>query len=131
MLNPSTADASQDDPTIRRCIGFARDNGYGAIVVVNIFAYRATNPEALPSIADEAIGPANVHHLMTVCQGKDVVVAWGSHRRASSDITLPALKLLRAYASRILCLGNTKSGAPRHPLYVAAGQSLISYGVSA
>ncbi|PXV54183.1 hypothetical protein SAMN04487785_11438 [Dyella jiangningensis] len=125
MLNPSTADASQDDPTIRRCIGFAKANGYGGIVVVNLFAFRATDPKKIPLELVVAMGPNNVMHMREAAKGRDVVAAWGANPLAS--VTRPALQLLHAYANRVLCLGCTKAGAPRHPLYVAGEQPLIPY----
>lgn len=125
MLNPSTADASQDDPTIRRCIGFAKANGYGGIIVVNLFAFRATDPKKIPLELVVAMGPNNVMHMREAAKGRDVVAAWGAH--PLKTVTHPALQLLGAYANRILCLGHTKAGAPRHPLYVAASHPLVPY----
>lgn len=79
MLNPSKADASKDDPTIRRCMGFARSNGYGGIVVINLFAFRATKPTDIPADLQEAVGPGNADHIKDVIKGHDVVVAWGAN----------------------------------------------------
>ncbi len=62
LLNPSTADAENDDPTLRRCMGFARAWGYGSLQIVNLFAYRATVPDALRWVAD-AVGPENDRHI--------------------------------------------------------------------
>lgn len=89
-LNPSTADADLDDPTIRRCIRFARDWGYGALVMVNLFASRATDPADLPA-GEMAIGPENDrlawhetgHALAT---GGIVIAAWGAHARAEERL---------------------------------------------
>ena len=119
MLNPSTADGDVDDPTIRRCIGFARRWGYGGIVVRNLYAYRATNPDMLANV-DDPIGPENRDYLAN--QVADcTVVAWGAHPAAVGwwqgypyDITA-ALK-----RPEWLCLGLTSSGMPRHPLYIRA-----------
>lgn len=127
MLNPSTADAEQDDPTIRRCMGFARANGYGGIVVVNLFAFRATNPRDIPEDVWEAAGPENMRHLADMAYGRDVVVAWGANERATAAVTSPSLEAIRSFASKVYCLGVTKSGAPRHPLYVRGDQSLTPY----
>jgi hypothetical protein len=81
MLNPSTADANEDDATIRRCIGFARREGCGLLEVVNLFAYRATDPAAL-RLADDPVGPANDHFISkAVERAALVVVAWGALRR--------------------------------------------------
>ena len=119
MLNPSTADAEQDDPTIRRCIGFARAWGYGRIEVLNLFAYRATSPRELFAAPDPE-GPRNGEHLAAAL-GSGVVVAWGNHGRR-------AFVGAREMASRDAhCLGVTALGEPRHPLYVRSDSALRSY----
>ena len=115
MLNPSTAAASRDDPTIRRCVGFARAWGYGGVEVVNLFALRATEPSRLRSARDP-IGPGNDAALVAAAARVDVlVIAWGVHGTLlERDRTVLAL-LSR---TRLLALGWTRSGAPRHPLYL-------------
>ena len=118
MLNPSTADASQDDPTIRRCIGFAKREGCGGIAVVNLFAWRATDPDKLPILDTDKAGPGNAEHVARTVKGRRVVVAYGAHFSAHPFVVQPFLSLLRANAASVYCLGTTKSGAPRHPLYV-------------
>lgn len=108
MLNPSTADARHDDPTIRRCIGFARRWGYGGIEVVNLFGYRATDPRALRIVRDP-VGPGNWRHIRRALrQAALVILAWGAH--AHGD------RLTRV--ARAQCLGLTRAGQPRHPLYL-------------
>lgn len=122
MLNPSTADAEQDDPTIRRCIGFARDRGYGGIVVVNLFAYRATEPidlvDALRAGWIDALDfDLNRASVGAAASMRDVVAAWGAHpiaRQVRHGIDV------RDVARNVWCLGRTKDGYPRHPLYVKA-----------
>jgi hypothetical protein len=129
MLNPSTADAEQDDPTIRRCIGFARREGYGGIVVVNLFAYRATDPRDLWDAAAAGIGiegPDNRywHRLIlgaAADNGVPVVGAWGAIGRHVADSVLDVRELAGA---QLRCLGRTKNGQPRHPLYVRGDQPL-------
>lgn len=117
MLNPSTADAKEDDPTIRRCMGFAAKWGYEKLVVGNLFAYRATKPTDLPDDLDEAIGPNNIEWLRHIVHESEMVVAaWGASKKAAAraeelNFTVP-----------LYCLGTTKSGAPRHPLYVPGEQ---------
>lgn len=118
MLNPSTADADKDDPTIRRCIGFAKREGCGGIAVVNLFAWRATDPDKLPILDSEKSGPENEAHVASTVTGRRVVVAYGAHSSAHPFVVHPFLDLLRANAAGVYCLGTTKSGAPRHPLYV-------------
>ena len=125
MLNPSRADAGTDDPTIRRCIAFSRLWGYGGMVVVNLFALRATHPDALYGMLDP-VGPENDAHIAAVLRstagaappGPDIVAAWGAHPLAAGRSAL----VLAAAGSNVLCLGTTRAGHPRHPLYVAAGQ---------
>jgi hypothetical protein len=124
MLNPSTADARRDDPTIRRCIGFARDWGYGGIEVVNIFALRATDPRDLRSARDP-VGPRNDAFILRAAAGSPVVIAWGVHG-ALRDRASATLKLFGA-RSRLLALGRTRSGAPRHPLYLRRGAVAAEY----
>lgn len=113
MLNPSTADARIDDPTIRRCIGFAQSWGYDGLSVVNLFAYRATNPKNLMRAADP-IGPDNDEWIRDITlRSKITVAAWGTKgnflgRDQSCGKFLPFL----------YCLELTKDGFPKHPLYV-------------
>jgi hypothetical protein len=121
MLNPSTADAEQDDPTIRRCVGFSRSWGAGALVVVNLFALRSTDPAALLT-HPEPVGADNDEHLRDVAldawrDGGRLVCAWGAHL-AAPPRALEVHERVRDMDP--LCLGTTKSGAPRHPLYVKA-----------
>ena len=115
MLNPSTADASVDDPTIRRCISFSKSWGYGGLTVVNLYAYRATNPDALKTAIDP-IGPEHGVHFMRALHASSLIVAaWGACRYAKTDHVSHWL------AQRdIQCLGVTNDGSPRHPLYVKA-----------
>lgn len=115
MLNPSTADALKDDPTIRKCIGFTKRWGYGAIWVVNLFGFRATKPSGLLE-ADDAIGPENPKALDLVMQCKGpVVAAWGANLpRFHVAHRVAVNKRLRAIGAK--CLGTSKDGYPRHPL---------------
>ncbi|HEV8470576.1 MAG TPA: DUF1643 domain-containing protein [Candidatus Limnocylindria bacterium] len=108
MLNPSTADARRDDPTIRRCIGFARGWGFGGVEVVNLFAYRTTDWRELVRVCDP-VGPDNSRHLWrAIARAGLVVLAWGAHASSSRLLSLP----------RARCLGLTRAGEPRHPLYL-------------
>lgn len=122
MLNPSTADAERDDPTIRRCMGFARAWGYGSLEVVNLYAFRATHPTVLFRATDP-IGPENdVYIRETAGQAVQVVVAWGNHGaryQRASDV----LPLLRSPH----CLGRTAIGQPCHPLYQRSNCLLSPY----
>lgn len=129
MLNPSTADASVDDPTIRRCMGFARREGYDGIEVVNLFAYRATEPSDVYDAAQAGIdveGPDNRLHWDAVLGDHGVgmvVAAWGANIVAA----LLRSPLSEWYTGGWFCLGTTKSGAPRHPLYVKGAAEMCPY----
>lgn len=114
MLNPSTADASHDDPTIRKCMGFARRWGNGGIAVVNLYAFRATDPADLKR-AGWPIGPANddAIHSYATAHG-EAVLAWGGNARDGRAAVVTSM--LRRAGVRLLCLGYTKAGQPRHPL---------------
>lgn len=113
MLNPSTADAMTDDPTIRKCMGFAKREGMTHITVVNLFALRSTFPKQL-KLADDPVGPLNDQYLDEEIKRHAVVVAaWGAHQFALGR----ALKVYREHQP-FMCLGTTKHGCPRHPLYV-------------
>lgn len=119
MLNPSTADASVDDPTIRRCLGFARDLGFGQLEVVNLFGLRATEPRVMKSHSDP-IGPENDEHLIRSAAICSVVIcAWGANGSYMGR-DHAVLKLLRDAGCKPLALRLTKSGHPSHPLYLPA-----------
>ena len=116
-LNPSTADARQDDPTIRRCIGFARDWGYGGLVVTNLFAFRATYPADLKAAADP-VGPRNDAWIRRMAgQVEIIVAAWGNDG-LWLDRSERVQKML---AGRLHCLRLNAGGEPAHPLYLPAG----------
>lgn len=124
MLNPSQADAHQDDPTLRRCIGFAQDWGYGSLEVVNLFAFRATRPQALRTASDP-IGPACDRYLLAAASVEQIVVAWGNWGRLHLR-DRAVLKLLAPHAP-ISCLGLNQAGQPRHPLYVPKSVTPICF----
>lgn len=130
MLNPSTADANIDDPTIRRCMGFARREGAGGVIVVNLYGLRATDPAELLKTRDP-FGPdnrANVRAigLEAVASSMPVVCAWGVGgwvKSADMDI----IHLLKGTGARLVCLGTTKGGHPKHPLYIKGDQPLTPF----
>lgn len=127
MLNPSTADAEQDDPTIRRCMGFARSWGHGGLVVVNLFAYRATNPAAMKG-ANDPVGPENDQAILAAASSAArVVCAWGTHGSFQSRDRRVAGDLLAA-GIPLHALELTKDGHPRHPLYVKGDKQPVPYG---
>jgi hypothetical protein len=130
MLNPSTADAEQDDATIRRCVGFAQDWGYGHLAVVNLYGFRATDPKELKEwiATDEgwAIGRDNGRHVIEVClQAQTIVAAWGANAPEKRVEAVRAT--FRALGVRIDCLGYTKSGQPVHPLRQPKNAMLRKY----
>jgi hypothetical protein len=125
MLNPSTADASIDDPTIRRCMSFARRESAGGIVVVNLFAFRATSPKDMMAAPDRH-GPGNERAMFemvsdAVAANMPVVCAWGAGAKTTANFTI---QYLQAHGACLVCLGTTKDGHPRHPLYVKSDQPL-------
>lgn len=124
MLNPSTADASEDDPTIRRCVGFSKAWGFASLEVVNLFALRSTKPSGLLDHEDP-FGPVNLEHIyLASLQAEQVVCAWGQHsarvRQLVNTYRPEVLDMLYANERELVCLGRTKRGDPRHPLYLAA-----------
>lgn len=135
MVNPSTADALEDDPTIRRCVGFARHWGFPALRVVNLFAFRATDPCQLLDARD-AIGPDNDAHIeRAIALGTPVVCAWGSSVNRHNALTRRAWQvwerhLRRLGPERLRCLGVTRSDPPqpRHPLFVSRATPLYYLG---
>lgn len=121
MLNPSTADAEQDDATIRRCISFAREWGCGRLTVGNRFAYRSKDPSELLRVRDP-VGPENDEWLQRMRAAADIIcIAWGGHIVRVKSIKLPF------DFSGVLCLGVTKRGQPRHPLYVKADMRPVPF----
>jgi hypothetical protein len=116
MLNPSTADAQRDDPTIRRCIGFSRRWGFGSMHAVNLFALRSTDPGALLEVRDP-VGPDTDRHICAQARSADrVIAAWGAFPLGQAR----GAELLDRLPVPIHSLGRTASGAPRHPLYLRA-----------
>lgn len=118
MLNPSTADANIDDPTIKRCISFAKDSGYGSIQVVNLFAFRATDPKEIKNKEIDPIGEKNNTYILRTCKDADLVIAaWGENGKFKSRNAFVE-SLICKEGIDLYCLGLTKEGYPRHPLFV-------------
>lgn len=118
MLNPSQADATANDPTIRRCIGFAQSWGYGSLIVANLFAYRATQSKLLARVSDP-VGPDNDRYLLALLgQTQRVILAWGD-RGTLLNRSQTVLDLLSSRS--VYCLGHNRTGQPRHPLYIRKG----------
>jgi hypothetical protein len=118
MLNPSTADAFQLDPTNRRCVGFAQTWGFGALVTTNIFAFRSTNPAGLRT-ANDAVGPENNKMIVAAAKNADLVIAaWGTYGELQ-DRNNAVRGMLTEAGIELHKLRLTKAGHPGHPLYVA------------
>ena len=121
-LNPSTADEIQDDPTIRRCIRYARDWGYGGYIMGNIFAYRSTDPAKLRIVKDP-IGKKNNYWLKKLYNEAEITIAaWGNHGNYLNRGEDVANLFKKLY-----CLKKTKLGQPSHPLYLPAKLKPILY----
>lgn len=126
MLNPSTADATEDDPTIRKCVGFTRRWGFRRLKVVNLFALRATDPAELRAV-DDALDSENIRVLLAEATAHDrIVFAWGGGlKHAKGKVWIAE------YAARIFhdaqCFGVNADGTPKHPLYLKYETELVLY----
>ena len=124
MLNPSVADACTDDPTVRRCSGFAGRWGYCQLEVVNLFGFMATRPEQLRD-ANDPVGPDNDTHIIHALERADLVVAaWGNHGTLQGRSRF-VMQVLHATGRTVFNLGVNGSGEPVHPLYVPYGTPLL------
>lgn len=141
MLNPSTADANEDDPTITRCINFAKREGAGGLIVVNLFAYRATDPKELDNLTEaelmhgnckgNGVGTLNTHNIGTALLSssitrRPVIAAWGSNKHAVA-MSQRIIERCINMDTDLVCFKINKDGQPKHPLYVANDEPLISY----
>ncbi|MFF9690264.1 DUF1643 domain-containing protein [Streptomyces sp. NPDC014623] len=145
MLNPSTADADQDDATVRKCIRYAQRWACGSLVVVNLFAWRSTDPRRLPT-GPEAVGPDNDGWLSQAAldaldSGGPLVAAWGAHstrQPRSGGSELPGLEVLTVEQrvadvltlpgmGRLTALSVTRDGHPGHPLYLRSEARLVAW----
>lgn len=126
-LNPSTATETDDDPTIRRCINFAKDWGYTSLFMLNAYAFRATNPKDMkkgrrfadsPVVTSNPIGVENDESIVEVAsQAGIVIAAWGGH--CAKSRAKQVFHLVTKVAGQPLrCLGVNDDGSPKHPLYV-------------
>lgn len=121
MLNPSTADADEDDPTIRRCVGFAHRWGYDGIIVVNVFGLRTSFPEVLVAARKLGVDPAGRQNNVTighaVRDAELVICAWGTNAGHRGVLLLRQLR----YMCTPKHLGLNEDGSPKHPLYLPGG----------
>lgn len=137
MLNPSTADHTLNDATTRKCIHYARREGFGAVVLLNLYAYRARNPKRLLAFGlehgeDAIVGPDNRYwlraHLTAARQtGSPIVVGWGAHLLGQEATRAGLGDLLGMFGVRTHALHVTKSGAPGHPLYLPNDAPLVEW----
>ena len=119
MLNPSTADATKDDPTIRRVISFAKSWGYGGVYVGNLFAFRSTDPKGLKYVKDP-IGENNIQHIQAMVGLVDkIIYAWGNNQKEP--------KWLSELVPTPYCIDISKKGVPKHPLYLKKDTQLKLY----
>ena len=129
-LNPSTADETQNDPTITRCIGFAQRWGFRKLVMMNIFAFRATDPSVMKR-AKDPLGAVNDLRLLEIAKhcharGGIVLAAWGVHG-AHGDRGSVVKAMMAQAGVPLYCLGTTSAGHPKHPLYLARDTQPIPF----
>jgi hypothetical protein len=125
MLNPPTANQTQDDATLRRCIGFTKSWRCGSVEVVNLYAFRSKDPAMLTQVVDP-VGPENNTHIQqAIARASFIICAWGAYKHSRGDRKREVLQLLEG--KEAYCLGYTKDGLPRHPLYVPATTQLLRY----
>lgn len=129
-LNPSTAGAEKNDPTVLRLIAFARAWGYGSLMLGNLYAFRSPHPKALTHVADP-VGPQNDMILQGITRGRCVLVMWGATivpKLWVRERARRVLELVGHGASQVTCLGFTSDGSPIHPM--ARGKHRVPDGVS-
>ena len=121
-LNPSTANEEAEDPTIRRCVNYAKDWGYGGFMMVNLFAYRTTLPSNLKKVK-YPVGSENDKYIVTLSKKADITVAaWGNNGNLYSRD-----KQVLSLVPNLKCLKVNKSGQPAHPLYLKKGLKLTKF----
>ncbi len=126
LLNPSKADAEEDDPTLRRLVAYSKAWGFGGLDLVNFAALRATDPRQL-SRHHDPIGPRNLDTISGSVFGRTVVCAWGDSidRLPPASVASSLGRLVEA--RELVCLGLTTKGNPRHPLYLAKGTKRVPF----
>jgi hypothetical protein len=124
MLNPSTADDTADDPTIRKCVGFARRWGFGGIIVTNLFAWRSTDPKGVGTKPEHG-GPENLWHVVAAArEARRVVCAWGAQPKVGACVLFTMTVLREAGITPYRIGPPTKDGHPSHPLMLAYSRPL-------
>ena len=123
MLNPSTADANVDDPTVKRCVRFSMTKGYGGLMVGNLFALRSTDPTMLYSHIDP-VGPENNDVLFDMADKADTIVAaWGNHGKLLGRDG----EVAEMFSGRLNVLKLNSSGSPSHPLYLPKNSDIVHW----
>lgn len=126
-MNPSTGDETHDDPTMAGCSARARDWGFGGFVMLNAFAYRATDKARLLEV-DDPVGPENDATILAHAARADrLIVAWGQPPRPLAGRGPRLAALLAEAGLRPLCFAVNRDGSPKHPLYVARRAPLVAY----
>ncbi len=132
MLNPSTADHRHDDKTLKKCIHFAQSWGYGSLDVVNLFAYRTSNPGELHQVPDPVGAKNNYYIVKGINRAEKIVLAWGNHgnfgQRDQEVLQLISGQLIFEHKP-VYCLGYTKLGNPRHPRDLPLNSSLVPFAM--
>lgn len=124
MCNPSTADHHVLDPTVRRCVDFSKRWGFGVMAVGNLYALRSPKPAVLWTV-DDPVGPSNDFYIRgLVAEASTIVAAWGTDPKPTRAFEVLAII---GESKQVFCLGTSKSGAPRHPLYIKGVTPLIPY----
>lgn len=126
--NPSVAGAEVDDPTVQREQGFARRWGYTRFLKGNIIDWRATSPRDVPKDIEEAVSAQNMPELERMAKEAEIVVlAWGALHRRYDALERETVARLRKIHPELYCLGLTRAGSPRHPLYLAKATERIVF----
>lgn len=121
-LNPSTADEVKNDPTVSRCLNYAKSWGYGSFVMLNAFALRSTDPGNLYGDPDP-VGPENDKWILEEIKKASIIIAaWGTHAKLDRRH-----EKLMDMLPDLFCLGTTKDGYPKHPLYLSKGEKPVAY----
>lgn len=132
LCNPSTADATEDDATVRRCVGFARRFGCGGLIVVNVCAWRATKPRNMIWI-DDPVGPMNkeaIEQALLESAGGPIVLGWGDALpKKLRHLGMRVARLIEDAGRMPLCFGTTKEGQPKHPLRLATNEPIELFRV--
>lgn len=130
MLNPSTADMYVTDPTLTRTVNFSKAFGYGGLELVNLFSWRSKNPaDVVANLADAANQTTDRYIAAAIRNRRKIVVGWGAHgdkpwvKERVNDV----VRILKHLGVEMYCVGKTKSGCPRHPLYVRASAELVRW----